>query len=369
MSETPPFALPQYQPPTLFLKVRDLVESEFKVQDAYLEFGVPTFVIANVPTKKPFKRLALKMKRQGYYPSLRRELGRLVIRVAPKPVLKPPRMWINIVLLLATATTVFIDGYLHSSHPVFASYLLQLSFLGIILQSAIYTGAIMAIFGLHEVGHKIACEFDRVESTLPYFVPGVPGVLPTFGAVIMQREPPVNRDQLFDIGVSGPLTGFAVVLITVLAFQSSFLVPESQALLWEKMGVVQFMPSPLLFHIIGGAVSPTPDNFVIFLPPIGYAAWLGAVVTFLNLMPAWQLDGGHIARAVFGPKWHRNVSIISVVAMFLIGWWTMALFLAIFMGRAQHPGPLDDVSSLSKKRKIIALSIVAILVLCTVIMV
>jgi len=347
-----------------------MVESEFKVQDAYLEFGVPTFVIATVPTKEPFRRLALKMKRRGYYPLIRKELGRLVIRVRPKPVLKPPKLWINLALLLATTITVFIDGYMHSSHPIFSSYLLQLDFLGKTLQTTLYTGAIMAIFGLHEIGHKVACEFNRMEATLPYFIPGIPGVLPTFGAVIMQREPPINRDQLFDMGVSGPLTGFVVlVLVTFLAFQSSFLVPETQALLWKKMGLVEFISSPLLFHIIGGVVRPSPDNFIVFLPPIGYAAWLGAVVTFLNLMPAWQLDGGHIARAVFNPKLHRNVSIISVAVMFLIGWWTMALFLAIFMSRAQHPGPLDDVSPLSNVRKIIAIGILAILILCAVIMI
>lgn len=343
--------------------------SEFTIIDSYLEFGVPTFVTAPGPTKEPFKKLALKLKQQGYYSMIRKEAERLVIRITPKPLLKPPKLWINLVLFIATCGTILIDGYIHSSNPVFANYLLNLTFSGIILQAIFYTCCILAIFGLHEVGHKVVCEFNNMEASLPYFIPGVPGVLPTFGAVIMQGEPPVNRDQLFDLGLSGPIVGFIILIfVTLLAFQTAFQVPESQALVWEQMGLIQYVPSPLLFSLIGEIIRPSQKGFTIFLSPIGWAAWLGALVTFLNLMPIWQLDGGHIARATFGPRLHRTVSIVSVAILLLMGWWTMALFLVLFMSRGQHPGPLDDVSPLSMSRKLMTIVILSILILCAIIM-
>lgn len=362
-------ALSAPPPPEAFLEIRSMVASEFTIIDSYLEFGVPTFITAPGPTKEPFKRLALKMKQQGYYPMLRKEAERHMIKITPKPFLKPPRLWINLVLFTAACGTILIDGYLQSSNPVFAKHLLNLTFTDTILQAVFYTGCILAIFGLHEVGHKVACEFNNMDASLPYFIPGIPGVLPTFGAVIMQREPPVNRDQLFDLGFTGPIVGFIILIfVTLLAFQTAFLVPESQALAWEQMGLIQYIPSPLLFYVIGEIIRPSPEGFVLFLSPIGRAAWLGAIVTFLNLMPAWQLDGGHIARATFGPKLHRAVSMVSVAILFLMGWWTMALFLVLFMGRGQHPGPLDDVSSLSKTRKLMTIVILGILISCAIIM-
>lgn len=362
-------APPASPPPEAFLEIKSIVASEFTIVDSYLEFGVPTFVIAPGSTKEPFKKLALKMKQRGYYPMLRKEAERLVIKIMSKPFLKPPRLWINLILFIATCGTVLVDGYLQSSNPIFAKYLLNLTFTGMISQALFYTGCILAIFGLHEIGHKVACEFNNMEATLPYFIPGFPGVLPTFGAVIMQREPPVNRDQLFDMGFSGPIVGFTILIfVTFLAFQTAFLVPESQALAWEQMGLIGYLPSPLLFALIGEIIRPSQEGFILFLSPIGRAAWLGAIVTFLNLMPAWQLDGGHIARATVGPKWHRTVSMVSVAFLFLMGWWAMALFLILFMGRGQHPGPLDDVSSLSTSRRLMTLVILSMLVLCAIVM-
>lgn len=355
-------------PSEAFLEIRSIVASEFTIIDSYLEFGVPTFVTAHGPTKEPFKRLALKMKQRRYYPMLRKDAERLVIKIMPKPFLKPSKLWINLILFIATCGTILIDGYLHSSNPVFAQYLLNLTFTGTLSQAVFYMGCILAIFGLHEVGHKVACEFNNIEASLPYFIPGIPGVLPTFGAVIMQKEPPVNRDQLFDMGFAGPMVGFIVLIfVTFLAFQTAFLVPESQALAWEQTGLIQYIPSsqiPLLFYVIGEIIRPSPKGFQLFLSPIGNAAWFGAIVTFLNLIPAWQLDGGHIARATFGPKLHRTVSMVSVAILFLMGWWTMALFLVLFMSRGQHPGPLDDVSSLSNSRKLLTIIILSILILC-----
>lgn len=356
---SPPLApLP---PPEKFPEIGGLIGSEFTVQDSCLEFGVPTFIIEPKDTKEPFKRLASKMGQQGYIPLLRREGQRLMIRVLSKPPVKPSKIQFNILLFLLTLGTVFYSGYWLGSFTVLSKYLM----LGDPLVTAsLYAVALFAIIGLHECGHKIASEWHDVESSMPYFLPGIPPY-GTFGAVILQKEPPVNRDQLFDLGFSGPLTGFIVtVVVAVIGLNLSFQIPEAQLELWQSMfPEAGYIPLPLLFSFL----VEVPEGYGVYLHPVAFAAWLGAVITFLQLMPVWQLDGGHIARAVLGPKGHGSASITGLILLILTGWWLMA-FMLMFLMRGRHPGPLDDVSPLTPSRKLMSIVMLIILILCVVIL-
>ena len=101
---------------------------------------------------------------------------------------------------------------------------------------------------------------------------------------------------------------------------------------------------------------------MILLHPVAYAGWVGMIVTMLNLVPSGMFDGGHVARSVMSAKAHKIVSYLGVVLLAISGWWPMAI-LALFFSSARHPGPLDDVSKLTTKRKIGALLLVIVFVL------
>jgi Zn-dependent protease len=350
----------------VFTSIKNVVESEFIVQESYVDFGVPTFIILPCPTKEPFKRLVDKLKPVGYVPLLRKEAERLIIRVFPKSPPRPSKIWVNLILFLGTFGTVFYAGYLQSTDIIFLKYLMPNA--DVIMQAFLFTASLLAIVGLHELGHKIACELDGIEASMPYFIPGFPPY-GTFGAVIFQKGPPVNRDQLFDLGISGPVVGFIVTLVVmVIGIKMSFFVPESQLALWLKIYPnIQVIPAPLVYNLLWNLIRPIPEGFIPYLHPVGWAAWIGAMVTFLNLMPVWQLDGGHIARAALGPRGHRIASMIGIASLILAGWWWLGIFLLFLSWRATHPGPLDDVSQITRSRRVGALLVIGIIILCAVV--
>ena len=184
----------------------------------------------------------------------------------------------------------------------------------------------------------------------------------------MQKEPPVNRDELFDVGLSGPMVSFlltAVVAVIGMAF--SFQVPESTVLEWISKGYLAYGPSPLLLDIIQYLVwGPGVPGKVLVTTPIVTAAWIGSLVTFLNLFPAWQLDGGHVAQAILKKRGYEILSIAATVGLLLAGFWLMAILIFLMRG-ARGMEPLDDESPLSTSRKALIPLIIAIFALCFVI--
>ena len=158
-----------------------------------------------------------------------------------------------------------------------------------------FSASLLAILFSHEMGHYLACRYYKVDATLPYFIPAPPMFLAgTFGAFIKIRSPIPSRRALFDIGLAGPLAGFVVAL--PLAIVGVLTVGPPQAL----QDNVIFFNDPLLFRLIGKVAGiPLDPNAPI--NPYYIAAWIGLLVTSLNLMPVGQLDGGHGIFALFGP--------------------------------------------------------------------
>ena len=155
----------------------------------------------------------------------------------------------------------------------------------------------------------------------------------------------VNRDQLFDIGFSGPIVSFFLSIIAALIGLSlSRMIPQEMA-----TGLTPLIP-PLMVMLLVRSLVPL-DGYVLVMHPVLLASWIGFLVTFLNTLPAAQLDGGHMARAVVGNTGHRLLSMVSIVVLVLLGYWPMALLVILLMSRVAHPGPLDDVSPLEKSRK------------------
>jgi hypothetical protein len=330
---------------TQFDQLRDAVESEFDVEDGLMEYGIPTFYVRlRQDSKQAFLRLVKRLDATDFVPILRKKEEKVVLQVVRKPPVKPSRNIINIALFFATLGTVFLSGYFPSLD---------------IVTAIMFTGAIMAILGSHELGHKLLADKHAVEATYPYFIPGLPPI-GTFGAVIQQKSLPPNKDALFDIGFSGPLTGFIVsIIVTLIGVSLSVVVPSS-----EVPEGAWFIQTPLLFQFITTLFPPSGIGNVIQLHPVAFAGWVGMVITMLNLVPVGMFDGGHIARGLVGKRAHRILSYLGIILLVII-WYPMA-FIAIFFSFAQHPGPLDDVSQPTTLRKLAALGLIAIFILCVV---
>jgi membrane-associated protease RseP (regulator of RpoE activity) len=240
------------------------------------------------------------------------------------------------------------------------------------LQVFLVAVSILGIVVLHEFGHVLAVRRHKMDATLPYFVPAPPPFpFGTFGAVISLRGPPANRDQLFDLGLSGPIAGFLVTIaVAVLAFLTAPLIPEQDAtrLVAAKLLSTNSWPySPLFLDLLGQLNwRVVPPGQVLVLGQVAFAAEVGALITFLNILPIWQLDGGHICRAALGNQGHKIAALAGFAVLFAAGYWGFAILLVVFMFASRRPleglEPLDDVSPLSIPRKVLfALALVMLL--------
>jgi membrane-associated protease RseP (regulator of RpoE activity) len=236
----------------------------------------------------------------------------------------------------------------------------------LLLQGALFAGSLLAILLAHEFGHYIACRRYDVNATLPFFIPAPPLFLAgTFGAFIKIKSPIPTRRALFDIGVAGPLAGFIVAVpIAFLGVLTLQPIPPvtSDAIIFND---------PLLFRVfarIGGVdlANSAPNPFY-------FAAWIGLLVTSLNLMPVGQLDGGHATYSLFGARMHKWIGRIAFVVMStlaVLGWvWhgsPSGFLYAVLLGvmlRIKHPRVEDELEPLDASRRMVAAITLAVFVL------
>jgi membrane-associated protease RseP (regulator of RpoE activity) len=237
----------------------------------------------------------------------------------------------------------------------------------LIAEGATFSASLLAILFSHEMGHYLACRYYKVNATLPYFIPAPPVFLAgTFGAFIKIRSPIPTRRALFDIGLAGPIAGFVVAIpLSVVGLLTVGPTMSAQ-------GHLLYFNDPLLFRFIarlaGVPLDPTsPTN------PYYMAAWIGLLVTSLNLMPVGQLDGGHGTFALFGARAHRVIGRVAFAVMAtlaVLGFWLhgspsgflYAVLLGIMM-RIPHPQPYT-MESLGTKRIVIAILTLIVFILC-----
>ncbi len=294
---------------------------------------------------------------RGFEFSVRYELGEHVLMASPFGPVKEKR-WINVALVIATFfTTMLVGSLLYGANPGNNP--------SEVLKGIPFTIAIMTVLGAHEAGHYFVAIRHGMRTSLPYFIP-FPSLIGTLGAVIKHRGPIPGRKALFDVGVSGPLIGlFVSVVVTIIGLLQPPLLftPEEHAIL---LGI-----PPLFVFIMGFLV--TPASFVMH--PIAFAGWAGMLVTALNLIPAGQLDGGHILRAMMGEKASR-VSVVLPAVLFFTGayliifmktdgfmwiFWSVLLF---FFSAGGHPRPLNDDIPLDRMRMLIGVITFALGLLC-----
>ncbi len=369
-------SLPTY---TLDLgSIRSLIEYRFNLLDAYVDVaGMPTFLVTPEPVKNKFQELLHDLANHDLTARIRRVESKLAISVFPKPKLGRPRRSINLVLFLATVGTVAMASYLliFDVDPRLTAALYVPS--SLTFQVFVLAASILGIVVIHEMGHVLAVRHHGMDATLPYFVPAPPPFpFGTFGAVISLRGPPGNRDQLFDLGFSGPIAGFlTTVAVALLAFLTAPVITEQQAtqLIAQNLLAEQPWPhTPLLLELLGQLnLRYVPSGHVLVLTQIAFAAEVGALITFLNILPIWQLDGGHLSRAVFGTQGHRVTALVAFVILIAAGYWGFAILLLVFMFLSRRPfeglEPLDDVSPLSNSRKALFALALVMLVLSFVI--
>ncbi len=215
----------------------------------------------------------------------------------------------NALLFVATVASVFATWLMHDSASRAG-----------LLHALAYTGALMAILLAHEFGHYFAARIHRVDASLPYFIP-LPLVSPfgTMGAVIRMRSVIPTRRALLDIGAAGPLAGLALA-IPLYAWG----VAHSQLVATDgSEGDVMQLGSSLLTRLLDAGFGPlVSDGTDILLSPVAFAGWVGMFVTMINLLPVGQLDGGHVAFALFGPRqngiaqWvHRSMLVFFFVSL------------------------------------------------------
>jgi membrane-associated protease RseP (regulator of RpoE activity) len=327
----------------------------------YHEDGSLEFRVAPTDSNKPnFVQLIRSLKPRGYLAFMRRVGDDIVLAIGRATFSHKTNVRVAGILFLATFTTVTIDGWIRSSNdPLILGSPVQMALL--------YALGLMGILGIHELGHKIAAIKHRFSSSLPYFIPGIPVIpgipgfgIPTFGAVITSREPVVNRDTLFDLGFSGPLAGMLVTLVvTYFGALTSQVISVENARALLGTGLINLNPSILMagiFTLIGKSGS----DMTVVLSPLGFAAWLGFLIHFLNLLPAWQLDGGHMARSALSLSAHRVATYASIILLIVLGFLPMAILILLFSARRVEVRPLDDVSKLSKKRRYIFVAALAL---------
>ncbi len=309
-----------------------------------------------------FRDLAQKMEQKNLIARLEKRSNDTFIIISR---FQPPtarRTWIPRALFGGTIMTVMIDGYYRAISTN------SIAKVGDPLVIAIlYTISLIGILGVHELGHIIASKKHKLRVSWPYFIPGIPivGFIPTFGALIMSRGLIINRNILFDVGISGPIAGLIVaILVSTYGAYVSPLISDSVAHEFSaKQGLVDIHSSILMDATIALAGKHVPGKEIV-MSPVLLAAWFGFLITFLNLLPAWQLDGGHVARATLGIKWHRILTYVSIGILAATGYFIMAFFVLIFSMRSQDVRPLDDISPLSSKRKKMFVFIIALAFLC-----
>ena len=330
-----------------------LVAASFPVEDIWFDGDRPAFVIRRPPDVRPaLAALRQRLAPLRLLPALRRRRGKDLVVLLPEPPPLRIRWQLNLLLFIATLGTTFWAGYQQ------AAFLVREGYLRNAVDGALaFSLPLMAILLTHEMGHKVTSVIRGIRASLPYFIPlpPLPTVLPigTLGAVIVTRSPAPDRNGLMDLGASGPLAGFLVAIpVLIYGIRHSFVL-EALA------GPLVSIPDPLLVRWLTALLLHPPDGAIILGHPTYWAGWIGLLVTSLNLLPASMLDGGHAIRAALGPERHRVISYLAVAVALALGYIPMAILILLFNPRG-HPGPLDDLTPLSRTRLLVGLVLVAI---------
>ena len=342
-----------------------------------------------------YDQLAAALSPLGLLPLFREEDGRqfiLIVDQRPEPKIGP--IWVNILLFVLTILSVMLTGAQFGEMDVNA--LSESSLGGImrfVLQGWPFAVSLVGILLAHEFGHYLVGRARGVKVTLPYFIPFPFSFFGTMGAFISMKEIPKNKKHLLDIGIAGPLLGLLVTIpVLLIGLNLSTLGPIASEM---PEGYVQFLEGNSLIYLLAkfltfGEWLPRPVSYGGMAPfiywvryfftgmplplggldvqihPVAWAGWAGLFVTAINLIPAGQLDGGHILYVLLGRKNAKKIFPLILGTLALLGlawrgWWLWAA-LIFFVGQ-YHAEPLDQITPVDRKRKILGVIALVIFIL------
>lgn len=367
-----------------------LVRRVFKIEDVTLGTRQQKYLVRyrgqlwNEDSAAAYDQLAALLRPYGLTPLFRLEEGRQVILLM-QGVLnpKPANPWINLVLFIVTLLSVLATGALYGLDQPLPSGFFPIA-LELFKRGWPFALSMIAILAAHEFGHYLAGRFHGVHVTLPYFIPLPLSPFGTMGAFINMKEPPKNRRHLLDIGIAGPLSGLIVavpVLLLGLSLSTIDRLPsaiqpgislslEGNSLLYllsKYLVFGQLLPAPVSYEGLSPFVywlryfftgQPLPlGGSDVLLHPVAWAGWAGILITGLNLIPAGQLDGGHMLYVLFGRKTATRIFpfVLAGLVMLGLGWsgWWLWVVLIYFIGRA-YAEPLDQITQLDPPRRLLA---------------
>jgi membrane-associated protease RseP (regulator of RpoE activity) len=376
-----------------------LVEKSFNIESVTYGDDKQPFIVSytgrvkNSDSESSFDQLHKALAKYSLLPVLRVKGDTQSLTLIPqleRTTKKRPRL--NLIMFLLTLVSVLFTGGLYGFEGELPVDTLQVIW-ALIRSGWPFAVSLLAILGAHEFGHYFAGRKHGVDVTLPFFIPFPLNSFGTMGAFISMRSLPRNKKVLFDIAVTGPLSGLVVALVVLgiglnlseistlpLSADSGIgLQMEGSSLLYLIAKYLTFgklLPQPaglsglslVLYwgqYFISGRPFPWGAQDVM-LHPVAWAGWAGLFVTAINLLPVGQLDGGHIFQTVFGKKTAKSIfplviGILAVLGIFWNGWWMWAGIL-FFMGR-RYAEPLDQVTQLDARRKWFGYLAVAIFLL------
>ena len=332
-----------------------------------------------------YDQLATDLRPMEITPLFRNEKGNHTIMLMAGVVNpKPSNPLVNLVLFALTVFSMFLVGAAYVYDKPYNTFgELFFGSLATLWKGWPFAVTLLTILLCHEFGHYIAGRYHKTNVTLPYFLPmPLPGSFGTLGAFIQLKEPPKNRRVLLDIGLAGPLAGLIVAVpLLFLGLSLSTVSPirlgagegiqiEGNSLLYLFSKFIVFgklLPAPLSYgstppflywvrYFFTGHPIPV-GGLDVMLSPVAWAAWAGLLVTALNLIPAGQLDGGHLMYVLVGRRAQALLPFILGALILLgtvwAGWWLWA-FIIFFLGRV-YAEPLDQITALDPRRRAMAI--------------
>jgi len=343
--------------------LESIVKKDFTLMDTFLlPDGEAEYKTQyDEKSKKSFERLHATLRPVGYLPQLTGSREEPILRVRRAPNEKVSSRT-PVVLSLLTLAAIISYGWLQ--YLVYG----QLIPRGFPLLMGIgYVVSLIAILGLHEFAHRGASKRGNARSPVPYFLPGIPvfTALPSFGTVLVHREPPVNRDALFVTGFLGPLIAL-VASLALYAFgivtAASVSIAQIQSGLAALPNIQLTTPNPSFLEVfvasllgLFGLGTPNVSGYQL-ISPIAAAADTGLILTFFNLLPATQLDGGQLCESVLGFRGLRVTTYLSILSLLVLdtpNYWVMAVIVLVIAGRPSRIQTLDEISEISRSKKIV----------------
>jgi membrane-associated protease RseP (regulator of RpoE activity) len=368
--------------------LRSIVGQVMRIDDATL--GEPAKFYVRFRGKlvmdsvEAYARVADKFRALGYTALFRKDGADEAVLAVHGVIAPPPsKAWVSWLLLALTFLSVLYTGATYGYTGDIPST--PFGWVAMLISGWPFVVSMLGILLAHEFGHYLAARYHKIAVTLPYFIP-MPVISPfgTMGAFIQLKAPPTNRRVLLDIGIAGPLAGFVVAVpVLFIGLMTSPIQPlpaavdpgtllslEGNSILYvlAKLAVFgKLLPLPVSFgglppllymarYYLLGIPAPL-GGLDVMLNQVAWAGWAGLLVTGLNLIPAGQLDGGHALFVLFGAKRARQLQPVILVVLvglgfFWTGWFLWAA-LIFFFGRV-YAEPLDQITTLDNRRKILA---------------